>query len=110
MAPSACFVILELGAAAPTPMAMMRTRRLSKRFVEPALGSAAAVTLEEQRSEVFAEGGWPSIRVLLEMRGWSPPQINQIHQQLRQGWPLSQAVRQVSIRMGTCPMRSKSLG
>ena len=110
MAPSACFVILELGAAAPTPMAMMRTRRLSKRFVEPAWGSAAAATLEAQRSEVFAEGGWPSIRVLLEMRGWSPLQIDQIHQQLRQGWPLSQAVRQVSIRMGTCPMRSKSLG
>ena len=110
MAPSACFVILELGAAALTPMAMMRTRRLSKRFVEPAWGSAAAATLETQRSEVFAEGGWPSIRVLLEMRGWSPSQIDQIHQQLRQGWPLSQAVRQVSIRMGTCPMRSKSLG
>ncbi|MAV12785.1 MAG: hypothetical protein CL861_04905 [Cyanobium sp. MED843] len=91
-------------------MAMMRTRRVSNRFVEPAWAPAAAATLESQRSEVFAEGGWPSIRALLEMRGWSPVQIDLIHQQLRQGWPLSDAVRQVSIRMGTCPMRSKSLG
>jgi|TARA_B100000085_G_C18268255_1_gene400994 hypothetical protein len=59
---------------------------------------------------VFAEGGWPSIRVLLEMRGWSPTHIEQIHEQLRQGWPLTTAVRHVSIRMGTCPMRSRSLG
>ena len=35
---------------------------------------------------------------------------DQIHEQLRQGWPLAMAVRQVAMRMGTCPMRSKSLG
>ncbi|QNI50418.1 hypothetical protein SynRS9915_00699 [Synechococcus sp. RS9915] len=91
-------------------MAMTRTRGLSKRFVPAAGAGPAALGLDGQRSEVFAEGGWPSIRVFLEMRGWSPLQIDQIHEQLRQGWPLSQAVRQVSIRMGTCPLRSKSLG
>ena len=91
-------------------MATTRSRSLSKRFV-PAVGSGhEAPGLDGQRSEVFAEGGWSSIRVFLEMRGWSPLQIDQIHAQLRQGWPLSQAVRQVSIRLGTCPLRSKSLG
>ena len=91
-------------------MAMTRSRRLSKRFVPASGPGTAAVGLEGQRSEVFAEGGWPSIRAFLEMRGWSPLQIDQIHEQLREGWPLSQAVRQVSIRLGTCPLRSKSLG
>ena len=91
-------------------MATTRSRRLSKRFVPAAGAGPEAVGLEALRSEVFAEGGWPSIRVFLEMRGWSPLQINQIHEQLRQGWPLSQAVRQGSMRMGTCPLRSKSLG
>ena len=91
-------------------MATTRSRRLSKRFVPSAGACPEAAGLNGQRSEVFAEGGWPSIRVFLEMRGWSPLQIDQIHAQLRQGWPLSQAVRQVSIRLGTCPLRSKSLG
>ena len=91
-------------------MVTTRSRRLSKRFVPAAGTGPDAPELEGHRSEVFAEGGWPSIRVFLEMRGWSPLQIDQIHEQLRQGWPLSQAVRQVSIRLGTCPLRSKSLG
>lgn len=59
---------------------------------------------------MFSEGCWHSIRTSLEMRGWSPMHIELIHDQLRQGWPLSLAVRQVSIRLGTCPMRSKSMG
>jgi len=59
-------------------MAMTRTRRLSKRFVPAAGAGPAAVGLDGQRSEVFAEGGWPSIRVFLEMRGWSPLQIDQL--------------------------------
>ncbi|MEC8214748.1 MAG: hypothetical protein VX069_06735 [Cyanobacteriota bacterium] len=91
-------------------MATTRSRRLSKRFAPAAGAGPEAPGHEGQRSEVFAEGGWPSIRVFLEMRGWSPLQIDQIHEQLRQGWPLSQAIRQVSIRLGTCPLRSKSLG
>ena len=91
-------------------MAMTRPRRLSKRFVPPAQQLTAPGVGERRRSEVFSEGCWPSIRVSLEMRGWSPTHVEFIHEQLRQGWPLSLAVRQVSIRLGTCPMRSKSLG
>ena len=91
-------------------MATMRARRRSNRFF-PAVGDLPSLRPEQhRRSEMFSEGCWNSIRVSLEMRGWSPPHIELIHDQLRQGWPLSLAVRQVSIRLGTCPMRSKSLG
>ena len=91
-------------------MATTRIRRPSNRFVSAAGPRSGLSGAQHPRHQVFAEGGWPSIRVLLEMRGWSPTHIEQIHEQLRQGWPLSMAVRHVSIRMGTCPMRSRSLG
>jgi hypothetical protein len=44
------------------------------------------------------------------MRGWSPSQIEQIHEQLRQGWPLTMAVRHVALMMGRCPLRSRPMG
>ena len=88
----------------------MRSRRLSNRFIVPARPAGKLTGLGSVRREVFADGGWLSIRVLLEERGWSPSHVDQIHEQLRQGWPLAMAVRQVAMRMGTCPMRSKSLG
>ena len=91
-------------------MATTRIRRQSNRFVSTTRPRSGPSGGQSAVSEVFAEGGWPSIRVLLEMRGWSPTHIEQIHEQLRQGWPLTTAVRHVSIRMGTCPMRSRSLG
>tara|TARA_B100000073_G_scaffold59943_1_gene44489 strand:- start:298 stop:573 length:276 start_codon:yes stop_codon:yes gene_type:complete len=91
-------------------MATTRIRRQSNRFVSATRPRSGPSGEQSAVSEVFAEGGWPSIRVLLEMRGWSPTHIEQIHEQLRQGWPLTTAVRHVSIRMGTCPMRSRSLG
>ena len=91
-------------------MATTRPRRLSKRFVAPARELAAVTAVDQHRSEVFSEGCWPSIRASLEMRGWSPTHIELIHNQLRQGWPLSLAVRQVSMRLGSCPVRSRSLG
>ena len=91
-------------------MATTRIRRQSNRFVSAAGPCSGLRGAQSPRNQVFAEGDWPSIRVLLEMRGWSPMHIEQIHEQLRQGWPLSMAVRHVSIRMGTCPMRSRSLG
>tara|TARA_B100000524_G_scaffold325813_1_gene208936 strand:- start:397 stop:720 length:324 start_codon:yes stop_codon:yes gene_type:complete len=107
MAAGAALAILEFGVAVITCMA---TRRQSKRFlpVDPRSNH------HEDRywfgAGVFAEGGWTTIRSHLEMRGWSPTHIEQIHAQMRQGWPLSIAVRQVAMRMGTCPMHSKSLG
>ena len=88
----------------------MRARRLSNRFFSPHRDLPSSIGDQQRRSEVFSEGCWPSIRALLEMRGWSPTHIELIHDQLRQGWPLSLAVRQVAIRLGTCPLRSKSLG
>ena len=91
-------------------MATTRNRRQSNRFVSAAQPRSGLSGGKSPFSEVFAEGGWPSIRVLLEMRGWSPTHIEQIHEQLRQGWPLTMAVRHVSTRMGSCPMRSRSLG
>ena len=91
-------------------MATTRPRRLSKRFVAPARELAAVTAVVQHRSEVFSEGCWPSIRASLEMRGLSPTYIELIHNQLRQGWPLSLAVRQVSMRLGSCPVRSRSLG
>ena len=60
--------------------------------------------------EMFAEGGWSAIRIRLEARGWSPTQIELIHDQLRQGWPLTMAARQVALSTGLCPLRSRPLG
>ncbi len=93
-----------------TPDDLMRSRRLSKRFIATAPSVGKVTGLGSVRREVFADGGWLSIRVMLEERGWSPSHVDLIHEQLRQGWPLAMAVRQVAMRMGTCPMRSKSLG
>ena len=93
-----------------TPDDSMRSRRPSNRFIVSARPAGKLTGLGSVRREVFADGGWLSIRLLLEERGWSPSHVDQIHEQLRQGWPLAMAVRQVAMRMGTCPMRSKSLG
>jgi len=91
-------------------MATTRPRRLSKRFVPQAHDLSISLTRAQHRSEVFSEGCWPSIRASLEMRGWSPTHIELIHNQLRQGWPLSLAMRQVSMHLGSCPVRFRSLG
>ena len=91
-------------------MAPMRPRRISKRFVTTPRQVGQAASSESLKREVFAEGCWPSIRGLLEARGWSPSHVEQIHEQLRQGWPLTMAVRHVALRMGTCPLRSRFLG
>ena len=60
--------------------------------------------------ELFADGGWASIKIRLETRGWSPMQIELIHDHLRQGWPLTMAARQAALVTGLCPLRSKPLG
>ena len=66
-----------LGAMASTP----------NRFLQPQELSAARPIRAWTGSEVFAEGQWQSVRVGLEARGWSAIQIEQIHDQRRQGWP-----------------------
>ena len=93
-----------------SPFAFMRSRRISKRFIPVDWTSRRACTAGSLHREVFAEGTWPSIRVLLEARGWAPFHVERIHEHLRQGWPLAMAARQVSMQMGACPARSKFLG
>ena len=78
-----------------------RMRTLSNRFVEPASQQPRCGPGSEGCRSIFFEGGWPSIKARLEMRGWSPSQIEQIHEQLRQGWTLTMAVRHVALLMGS---------
>ena len=87
-------------------MATIRTRRLSNRFVAPARAINRFDDLRTRSVDVFAEGGWSSIRGALEMQGWSAPHLDQIHEELRQGWPLAIAFHHASIRLGSSPRRS----
>lgn len=87
-------------------MTTIRTRRLSNRFVAPARSVNRFDDLGHRPVDVFAEGGWPSIRSSLEIQGWSPSHLDQIHELLRQGWPLAIALHHASIRLGSCPRRS----
>jgi hypothetical protein len=56
---------------------------------------------------VFAEGQWQSLRVRLEARGWNASQIEQIHDQMRQGWPLPFAENNVALLSGHCPLKAR---
>jgi hypothetical protein len=87
-----------------------RVRPSSNRFVDPSPQRPRFGPGSESCRSIFFEGGWPLIKARLEMRGWSPSQIEQIHEQLRQGWPLSMAVRHVALLMGRCPLRSRPMG
>jgi hypothetical protein len=58
--------------------------------------------------DIFAEGQWQSIRAALERQGWSASQIEQVHDQLRQGWPLSVAKQNVAALTRHCPLGSRS--
>jgi hypothetical protein len=84
------------------------SNRSTRRFLRP----------EEQRSprgpaqargnsELFGEGPWQAIRVVLEAQGWSQYQIERIHDQLRQGWPLAMAKQNVASITGQCPLRAR---
>lgn len=57
--------------------------------------------------ELFAEGPWPGIRVALECQGWNSRQIAMVYDQLRQGWPLALAKRNVAMLTGCCPISSR---
>ena len=48
------------------------------------------------------------IRAQLESDGWNPSQIELLHDQLRQGWPLAVAKRNVTHLSGHCPLRARS--
>lgn len=92
-------------------MARRAARPPSNRFLPPPEppggGSRPAAA---QGLELFAEGHWQAIRALLERQGWTFTQIDLVHDQLRQGWPLAVAKRQVADLTGFCPLRSRRDG
>ncbi len=83
---------------------------VSKRFLAPQELAASDRRRSRGREDVFAEGPWHAIRVVLERQGWSSRQIELVHDQLRQGWPLDMAKDQVGILTGHCPLRSHRVG
>jgi hypothetical protein len=80
---------------------------VSKRFLQPDQLASAQPARAWSGSEVFAEGQWQSVRVQLEARGWNALQIEQIHDQLRQGWPLALAESNVAATSGHCPIKAR---
>ena len=91
------------------------TGRLSNRFLPPEALPNRGTPRPDGRgpagawgaAELFAEGQWQVIRVQLEREGWSLSQIELVHDQLRQGWPLSQARQNVMRLSGHCPLRAE---
>ena len=81
-----------------------RQPQLSNRFLQPEQRASHQAGRAWSGTEVFAEGQWQSVRVRLEARGWNAIQIEQIHDQLRQGWPLALAV---AVLSGHCPIRAR---
>ena len=96
-----------LGAMDSTPR---RPPGLSNRFLQPEQHTAGRPARAWSGSEVFAEGQWQSVRVGLEARGWNAIQIEQIHDQLRQGWPLMLAENNVAVLSGHCPLKARRPG
>ena len=82
----------------------------SNRFLRPEQLMAPTPVRALGPTEVFAEGQWQSMRVFLEARGWDALQIEQIHDQLRQGWPLELAETNVAALSGHCPLRARRGG
>lgn len=85
--------------------------RLSNRFLRPEdLPQRGGPPRAWGGTELFAEGQWQVIRVQLEREGWSLSQIELVHDQLRQGWPLSHAKHNVARLSGHCPLHAEQSG
>jgi len=84
-----------------------RHPQLSNRFLQPEQLAHPQAGRAWSGTEVFAEGQWQSVRVRLEARGWNAIQIEQIHDQLRQGWPLALAENNVAVLSGHCPIKAR---
>lgn len=82
---------------------------VSNRFLQPQQSGRSPAGRAWSNTEVFAEGQWQSVRVQLEARGWNAMQIEQIHDQLRQGWPLPLAENNVAVISGHCPIKARRL-
>lgn len=96
---------------APSAQSFVRSasRHASKRFLQPQDLRSAQPVRAWTGTEVFAEGQWQSVRLGLEARGWNATQIDQIHDQLRQGWPLAMAENNVAVLTGHCPIKARRL-
>jgi hypothetical protein len=84
-------------------------RVLSRRFLSSSELASRLPLNERCRAwgpgEIFAEGQWQAIRVQLERQGWHPSQIELVHDQLRQGWPLATAKLHAARLSGHCPIK-----
>lgn len=85
---------------------MARSRPSSNRFLPQPDSGPLRSGNPWGPQEIFAEGQWQSIRVGLERQGWSASQIERVHDQLRQGWPLAVAKQNVAALTRKCPVRS----
>ena len=90
-----------------SPSTAHRQPQLSNRFLHPEQLASSQASRAWSPTEVFAEGQWQSVRVQLEARGWNAMQIEQIHDQLRQGWPLALAENNVAVISGHCPIKAR---
>jgi hypothetical protein len=86
-----------------------RQPQVSNRFLQPEQLAAPKAGRAWSPTEVFADGQWQSVRVQLEARGWNALQIEQIHDQLRQGWPLVLAENNVAVICGYCPIKARRM-
>jgi hypothetical protein len=82
----------------------------SRKFLSPLEKAHGLPERARGISQIFAEGPWQAIRVGLERQGWTHSQIELIHDQLRQGWPLPAAKRSVATMTGHCPLRARRDG
>ena len=89
------------------PMAPNLPQNLSSRFLSAQELNRSVPHRAWGPAEVFAEGQWQMLRASLESEGWSQSQIEQLHDQLRQGWPLELAKRNVAQLSGHCPLSAR---
>jgi hypothetical protein len=88
-------------------MARNRPSNRSRRFLPDDEISRGYPIRAGGPAELFAEGPWQTIRVTLEREGWNSSQIEQVHDQLRQGWPLVMAKRNAAALSGHCPLAAR---
>ncbi len=87
--------------------------RLSSRFLTPVEAGLRGTPRPTRgqplpgATQQFAEGQWQAIRVQLEREGWAPSQVDLVRDQLRQGWSLTIAKRNVARLSGRCPINSR---
>tara|TARA_Y100001968_G_scaffold68366_1_gene59404 strand:- start:1063 stop:1368 length:306 start_codon:yes stop_codon:yes gene_type:complete len=89
-------------------MAKKNTLNYSRRFLTVRFKSKYIQQPQNNFRDIFPEGHWNSIKVNLELQGWSPAQIKMINNLLRYGWSLHNSLQQVSIRSSKCPVALKS--